>query len=75
MGGCPGGTAAFGALPEKTGIRREGTALPLPLSLLTRLGQHVLDEDAIPLGGLIDHHVGHRPHDLPVLDNGAAAHE
>ena len=39
-----------------------------------RLLQHVLNEDAVPLGGLVDHHMGHRAHQLPVLKDGAAAH-
>ena len=40
-----------------------------------RLLQHVLNEDAVPLGGLVDHHMGHRAHQLPVLKDRAAAHE
>lgn len=42
---------------------------------LSGLRQHVLNQDPVALGRLVDHHVGHRPHNLPVLQNRAAAHE
>ena len=36
--------------------------------------QHILDEDAVPRGGIIDQYVGHSADQLAVLNNGAAAH-
>ena len=35
--------------------------------------QHILDENAVPRGGVVDHHVGDRADELAVLDQGAAA--
>lgn len=43
--------------------------------LLSRGFQHMLQQDAVALGGVIHQHVGHSPHKAPVLDDGAAAHD
>ena len=37
--------------------------------------QHILNKNPIPLPGILHQHMGHRPDELPVLDDGAAAHE
>ena len=42
--------------------------------LLSRGFQHMLQQDAVALGGVIHQHMGHSPHKAPVLDDGAAAH-
>ena len=48
----------------------------MPLSrLLPRRIQHVFDEDAVALRGVIDQHVGHGADEFPVLNDRAAAHE
>ena len=36
--------------------------------------QHILDQDAVTHGGIIDQHVGHGADEFAVLDDGAAAH-
>ena len=38
-------------------------------------GEHILDEDAISRGGIVDEDVGHRAHELAVLNDGGAAQE
>ena len=37
--------------------------------------QHGLNKCAIAFCRLVQHHMGHRPHQFPVLQDGAAAHE
>ena len=37
------------------------------------IGEHILNENAIPRGGVVDHHVGDRADELAVPDQGAAA--
>ena len=37
--------------------------------------QHIFNENAVARGGIVDKNVGHRAHQLAVLDNRAAAHE
>ena len=37
--------------------------------------QHILNENAVPNRGIVDHHVGDRSDQLAVLDDGRAAHE
>ena len=37
--------------------------------------QHILNENAVARGGIVDHNVRHRAHKLAVLDDGRAAHE
>ena len=36
--------------------------------------QHIFNKDAVARGGVINKHMGDRPHQLAVLDDGAAAH-
>ena len=36
--------------------------------------QHGLGQDAIALGGIVNEHMGHGAHQLPILEDGAAAH-
>ena len=48
----------------------------MPLSkLLSRRIQHILNENPVAPGGVIDQHMGHGSHQSAVLDDGAAAHE
>ena len=53
----------------------------LPLFLCRRfrrvchIGEHILNENAIPRGGIVDHHVGHCADQAPVLNDGAARQE
>lgn len=44
-------------------------------NFLSRGFQHMLQQDAVALGGVIHQHMGHRSHKAPVLDDGAAAHD
>ena len=44
------------------------------LSLSRRI-QHIFNKNPIPHGGVIDENMGHGPHNLPILQNGAARHE
>ena len=37
--------------------------------------EHILNEDAVARGGISDHHVSNRSHELAVLNDGRAAHE
>ena len=37
--------------------------------------QHILTKNPIPLPGILHQHMGHCPDELPVLDDGAVAHE
>ena len=37
------------------------------------IGEHIFDKNAIPRGGVVDHHVGDRADELAVPDQGAAA--
>ena len=37
--------------------------------------EHILDENTIPFGWLVDQDVGHSAHQLPVLEDGRSAHE
>ena len=67
---------------ERPAVQRaEAGTVNVPASSFLRplrrsgLRQHVLNQDPVALGRLVDHHVGHRPHNLPVLQNRAAAHE
>ena len=53
--------------------KKKGGASPALRSL--RLPQHILYKNRIPLCAVLDKHVGHRPDQFPILDNGAAAHE
>lgn len=53
----------------------------LPIALLFMLCcppsmlQHILNKNPIPLPRILHQHMGHRPDELPVLDDGAVAHE
>ena len=53
--------------------------VPAPLlhfRLLCPCGiEHILDENTIPFGWLVDQDVGHSAHQLPVLEDGRSAHE
>ena len=54
--------------------------LPSVLLRRPRLGhlrgvQHILNEYSIPRCWIVDENVGDRPHELSVLDDGAARHE
>lgn len=73
------GAAKTLSAPPSSGRRRAHLLCLPPLFLrllrLSGLRQHVLNQDPVALGRLVDHHVGHRPHNLPVLQNRAAAHE
>ena len=44
-------------------------------SQISHLPQHILNENAVPCGGVVYKHVGDRSDKLAVLNNGAAAHE
>ena len=47
-----------------------------PLSKILSCGiQHILDEDTIAPRRVVHQNVGHRPYQLAVLQDGAAAHE
>ena len=41
---------------------------------LSRRVQHIFDEDAVAGGRIADQHMGDRPHQLAVLDDGTARH-
>ena len=54
--------------------------MPSVLLRRPRLGhlrgvQHILNEYSIPRCWIVDENVGDRPHELSVLDDGAARHE
>lgn len=51
--------------------QERGALLPLALP---RHGQHILDEDAVAAGGVVQQHMGHRAYDAAVLQDGTAAH-
>ena len=42
----------------------------LDLRCLCYIGKHILNKDTISRGGIADEDVGHRAHELAVLDNG-----
>ena len=46
----------------------------LLLSAQTLMLQHILYKNPIPFWGVLHKHMGDRPNDFPVLDNGASAH-
>ena len=47
----------------------------MPLSkFLSCRGEHILDEDPIAGVRRVDQDMGHRPHQLSILDDGTAAH-
>ena len=61
---------------KKGNIKPKGMMLPFVLrrSLLWHLcrGKHILNENSVFRGGIVDHNVGDRSHELAVLNDGRA---
>ena len=56
-------------------LGRRGACRRLSRQRLRQIGEHILDEDPIPRGGIADQHVRHRTDQPAVLQNRAARHE
>ena len=54
---------------EDAGPYKVGFIMPVLWHL--RGVEHIFNENAVPRGGIVDENMGHRSHELAVLDNGA----